>query len=143
MKTQIKSILACIVILLMVSSCDKDEIEGTLPPEPESFSLQWDSFIDNSAENTDIFIGTKYIGIQGWPLVANPPYIYVGATFPQNAFASSFDDLKEFMNKPFHKKDAYGYSIFCKGQYAIENSLFRLTTSSDSGKPTTGSGRGI
>ena len=49
MKTQIKSILVCIVLLLMVSSCDKDEIEGTLPPEPESFSLQWDSFIDNSA----------------------------------------------------------------------------------------------
>ena len=92
MKTQIKSILACIVLLLMISSCDKDEIEGTLPPEPEAFSLQWDRFIDNSVENTDIFIGTKYLGIQGWPLVANPPYIYVGATFPKNAFASSFDE---------------------------------------------------
>nr|WP_321486661.1 hypothetical protein [uncultured Draconibacterium sp.] len=123
MKTGIRSILACIVLLLMVSSCDKDEIEGTSPPEPKSFSLQWDRFIDNSAENTDIFIGTKYIGIQGWPL-ANPPYIYVGAIFPQNAFASSFDDLKEFMNKPFHKKDAYGYSIFCKGFYAKNNKVF-------------------
>jgi len=58
---------------------------------PEKFLLQWDSFIDNSAETTDIFIGTKYLGIQGWPLVANPPYIYIGATFPKNTFASSFD----------------------------------------------------
>ncbi len=177
MKTQIKSILACIALLLMITSCDKDEIENTLtltvspetvlrttvpgqeeseymeiiddseqtlylpigsienfeyekgfeykvlvkkrnlenppqdsvdavytlieilskekkdtlPSDPEEFSLQWDSFIDNSAENTDIFIGTKYIGIQGWPLLANPPYIYAGATFPKNAFASSFD----------------------------------------------------
>ncbi len=100
MKTEIRSILACIVLLLMISSCDKDEMEGTLPPEPESFSLQWDSFIDNSAENTDIFIGTKYIGIQGWPLVANPPYIYVGATFPKNAFASSFDGEVKGNKKP-------------------------------------------
>ncbi len=100
MKTQIESILVCIVLLSMMSSCGKDEIENTLPPKPENFSLQWDNFIDNSAENTDIFIGTRYIGIQGWPLVANPPYIYVGATFPKNAFASSFDGEVKGNKKP-------------------------------------------
>ena len=178
MKTQIKSILTCIVLLLMISSCDKDETESTLtltvasetvlkaivpsqeesehmvitgdsrqtiylpigsienfeyekgfeykllvrkrnlknppqdsgsaiytlieilskekknilPPEPENFSPEWNTFIDNSPENSaDIFIGTEYIGVQNWPLIANAPYIYVGATFPTNTFASSFD----------------------------------------------------
>ncbi|MFV0588038.1 DUF4377 domain-containing protein [Bacteroides reticulotermitis] len=178
MKAQIKSILTCIILLLMVSSCDKDETEGTLtltvasetvlkaivpnqeesehmvitgdsrqtiylpigsienfvyekgfeykllvrkrnlknppqdsgsaiytlieilskekkntlPPEPESFYPEWDTFIDNSPEDrTDIFIGTQYIGVQNWNLIANAPYIYVGATFPKDAFATSFD----------------------------------------------------
>jgi len=98
MKTWIKSILTCIVLLLIVSGCDKDEI---LPSEPDSFSLQWDNIIDQSTEySTDIFIGTQYIGIQGWPLVANSPYIYVGATFPKNAFATSFDREVSGNKKP-------------------------------------------
>ncbi len=59
--------------------------------ESVGFSPIWDSFIDNSPENTAIFIGTKYIGVQNWSLVAEPPYIYVGATFPQNSFATTFD----------------------------------------------------
>jgi len=89
MKTRIKSILACIIILLIVSGCDKDEI---LPSEPNRFSLQWDNIIDQGNEySTDIFIGTQYIGVQGWPHVASSPYVYVSATFPQNAFATSFD----------------------------------------------------
>lgn len=59
--------------------------------DPKDFSPQWDSFIDNSTENSDIFIGTKYIGVQNWPLAANPPYIYIGATFPKESFADTFD----------------------------------------------------
>jgi hypothetical protein len=98
MKTQIKSILACIILLLIVSGCDKGE---NLPPEPNNFSLQWDNIIDHSTEySTDIFIGTQYIGIQGWSLVANPPHIYVGSTFPKNAFATSFDREVSGNKKP-------------------------------------------
>ena len=81
-----------IAIVVTVGNDGIDLLARQAAGEPEAFSVQWDSFIDNSAENTDIFIGTKYIGIQGWPLVANPPYTYVGATFPKNAFASSFDE---------------------------------------------------
>lgn len=76
------------------SSCEKGDCDNPLPlePKPEIFSVQWDNIIDHSTENsTDIFIGTQYIGVQNWPLIAHTPYIYVGATFPTNAFATSFD----------------------------------------------------
>lgn len=178
MKTKIRSIFACIVLLLMVSSCDKNETESTLtltvasetvlktvvpsqeesehmvitsdlretlflpmgsiekfeyekgfeykllvkkrnlknpplgsgsvvytlieilskvknnplPPEPGTFSIQWDNLVDHSIiGSSDIFIGTQYIGIEYWPLMPEPPYIYVGATFPKDAFATSFE----------------------------------------------------
>jgi hypothetical protein len=37
---------------------------------------------------------------------------------------SSFDDLKEFIDKPFYNKDTYGYPILCKGFYAKDNRVF-------------------
>lgn len=74
--------------------CDKDEVlpdkhqntekEGVVSPP------QWDILIDNNSDDeTDI--SSKYLGIQGWWSIANPPAIYVGAVFPKNSFATSFD----------------------------------------------------
>ena len=74
--------------------CDKDEAlpdkhQNTEKEEVVS-SPQWDILIDNSSDDeTDI--SSKYLGIQGWWSIANPPAIYVGAVFPKNSFATSFD----------------------------------------------------
>lgn len=91
-----------LVNAILFSACEKEnqnnplprksESRDTIPDKPDIFSLHWDSFIDNSTEDFEIFIGGKYIGIQGWSFLADPPYIYVGATFPQNAFTTSFDE---------------------------------------------------
>lgn len=54
------------------------------------WSPQWTFLIDNRKEH-DIDISTSYLGIQIWPALANPPAIYVGAVFPESAFATSFD----------------------------------------------------
>ena len=73
--------------------CDKDEAlpdkhQNTEKEEVVS-SPQWDILIDNiSDDETDI--SSKYLGIQGWWSIANPPAIYVGAVFPKNSFATSF-----------------------------------------------------
>ncbi|MFV0588041.1 hypothetical protein [Bacteroides reticulotermitis] len=86
-------------ITISFTACEKEDHNDPSSPEPEpknpvseNFSPKWDTFIDNSPEDrTDIFIGTEYIGVQNWNLIANVPYIYVGATFPKDAFATSFD----------------------------------------------------
>ena len=85
-----------LVTVILLSACNKEDHNNPLisepEPKPETFSVQWDNLIDHSTENsTDIFIGTQYIGVQNWPLIAHAPYIFVGATFPKNAFATSFD----------------------------------------------------
>ena len=59
-------------------------------------TLVWDTFIDDSKED-EIDISSKYNGVQGWWDIANTPYIYVGAVFPENSFATSFD--KEITGK--------------------------------------------
>lgn len=59
-------------------------------------SPQWDILIDES-NDYEIDISSRYLGIQGWWCNANPPRIYVGAVFPKNTFATSFD--KEIMEK--------------------------------------------
>ena len=68
----------------------------------EEFLLKWDTFIDDSNDNGEIFIGTQYLGIQGWSHLATPPYIYIGAVFPESTFTTTFD--KEIVGK---KKPIY------------------------------------
>lgn len=85
------------ITTIFFSACDQEDNNNPLPtqpqPEPETFAVQWDNLIDLSTENdTDVFIGTQYIGVQNRPLMANPPYIYVGATFPKKTFAASFEE---------------------------------------------------
>lgn len=70
----------------------------------------WDTFIDDSKEN-EIDISSQYNGVQGWWDIANPPYIYVGAVFPESTFATSFDrevtDKKHSINLFFDFPDPY------------------------------------
>lgn len=73
-------------------------------------TLVWDTFIDDSKED-EIDISSKYNGVQGWWDIANTPYIYVGAVFPENSFATSFDkeitDKKQPINLCFDFTEPY------------------------------------
>lgn len=68
----------------------EDTVQGT-------FSPQWKTLIDDSRDKNNFVIDTKYLGIQGTVCLATAPYIYVGATFPESTFATSFD--KEITDK--------------------------------------------
>lgn len=73
-------------------------------------SPQWDILIDES-NDYEIDISSRYLGIQGWWCNANPPRIYVGAVFPKNTFATSFDkeimEKKKNINLYFNFQDPY------------------------------------
>ena len=104
--------LLCTVTSYLLASCEKEEhLDGKgdkpLVDTPkdtiqEEFLLKWDTFIDDSNDNGEIFIGTQYLGIQGWSHLATPPYIYIGAVFPESTFTTTFD--KEIVGK---KKPIY------------------------------------
>ena len=104
--------LLCTVTFYLLASCEKEEhLDGKgdkpLVDTPkdtiqEEFLLKWDTFIDDSNDNGEIFIGTQYLGIQGWSHLATPPYIYIGAVFPESTFTTTFD--KEIVGK---KKPIY------------------------------------
>ena len=94
------------LVLCFLSSCDKDNIPvgkeddthiSSQDSTHNNFSPKWISLIDDSKDNGELDISSKYIGIQGWSCIANPPYIYVGATFPKSTFNTSFD--KEVTDK--------------------------------------------
>lgn len=86
----------------MLLACEKSEPfskknNETIFPDSgdttsKDFSPTWDKIIDHELSITDgIFIGNRYLGVQNWLPVSNPPYLYLGATFPKDAFATSFD----------------------------------------------------
>lgn len=87
-------------LILSLSSCDKENIPVVKEDDTQisyqdsthnNFSPKWISLIDDSKDNGELDISSKYVGIQGWSSMANPPFIYVGATFPKNSFNTSFD----------------------------------------------------
>lgn len=91
----------CAATSYLLASCEKEEhLDGKgdkplvdIPKDTirEEFLPKWDTFIDDSNDNGEIFIGTQYLGIQGWSHLATPPYIYVGAVFPESTFITTFD----------------------------------------------------
>lgn len=100
----------CITVSSFFIACEKEEQlinrnNEPLPQEPEDntvpdeFSLRWETLIDDSRNENDFLISTRYLGIQGWSCLATPPHLYVGATFPQSTFATSFD--KEVVDKKY------------------------------------------
>ena len=83
------SIIDIILCVALFSSCDKNDEKDPLKLDKP---VQWDNLTHYNIENnTDIYIGTQYIGMPSWNLMPDPPYIYVGAIFPKNKFATSFD----------------------------------------------------
>ena len=115
-----QTILLLGLILCFLSSCDKDNSivnnENDMQVSPQdsthtNFSPKWISLIDDSKDNGELDISSKYLGIQGWSCKANPPYIYVGGVFPQNTFNNSFDkevtDKKKPIDLTFDFKNPY------------------------------------
>ena len=104
--------LLCTVTSYLLASCEKEEhLDGKgdkpLVDTPkdtiqEEFLLKWDTFIDDSNDNGEIFIGTQYLGIQGWSHLATPPYIYIGAVFPESTFTTTFDNEIVGKKKPIY-----------------------------------------
>lgn len=96
----IKSMFVIGFTLCCMLACKKEAVEPeSQSTSHEKFSPQWISFIDDSKDDAELDISTKYLGIQGWQCIANPPHLYIGATFPTNTFGTSFD--KEMANEKY------------------------------------------
>lgn len=95
----------CMVSFVFFTACEEKKLIDKENDKPlqdtihEGFIPEWKVLIDDSKDDNAFFIGTKYLGIQGWPCLAAPPHIYVGATFPESTFATSFD--KEVVGKKY------------------------------------------
>ena len=82
---------------LAVSSCSNDEpmmINVKTDPIPEhnkNTSVAWDTIVCNQLSKNQIYIGSRYLGIQNWDCNGNPPSIYLGAVFPETSFGNHFD----------------------------------------------------
>lgn len=97
------------------TACEEEKLTDKENDKPlqdtihEEFVPQWNVLIDDSKKDNAFFIGTKYLGIQGWPCLAAPPHIYVGATFPESTFATSFD--KEIVDEKYSIDLAFDFPI--------------------------------
>ena len=85
-------IIACFGVV----GCDKDEpAPGNNPEEnttpDKTCALAWDTIACNQLSVNELFIGSKYLGVQNWNCNGNPPSIYPAAVFPEEAFATTFD----------------------------------------------------
>ncbi len=88
----------CGIACLTVVSCSNDEPTlSNVNEEPISESnentntLVWDTIVCNQQSKNEIYIGSRYLGIQKWNCIGNPPDIYLGAVFPESTFGNVFD----------------------------------------------------
>ncbi len=106
-------IYVCYFLILVLSffSCQKEsdipeEIkkEANTPEQPkENAALKWDYLIDQTpVDNGQIFIGANYIGIENGWAPSDWPYIYPGAVFPSDRFATTFDAEVTGDKHPIH-----------------------------------------
>ena len=79
-------------------SCSNDEpIPSNIKDVPASESFKntntvvWDTIVCNQLSKNQIYIGSRYLGIQNWDCNGNPPDIYPGAVFPEATFGNLFD----------------------------------------------------
>lgn len=62
--------------------------------------INWDNIICNQLSANDIYIGGRYLGIQNWNCIGNPPEIYPSAVFPESSFANLFDNEITYAKRP-------------------------------------------
>lgn len=94
---KILSIFAILSIACFwIVGCDRDEptpgnnSDGNSPPDKLG-NLEWDTIVCNQLSVNELFIGSKYLGVQNWNCNGNPPHIYPAAVFPENTFGTTFD----------------------------------------------------
>ncbi len=88
------SSIACLTVV----SCSNEEptlskINEELKSECNENSniAVWDTIVCNQLSKNEIYIGSRYMGIQNWNCIGNPPQIYLGAVFPESTFGNIFD----------------------------------------------------
>lgn len=70
---------------------DQDELISSQDSIEDRFIPQWITIIDDSKDDGELDISSRYLGIQGWPCFAHPPRVYVGGAFPKTTFATTFE----------------------------------------------------
>jgi len=85
----LKSHYVVLISLLFLISCNKSDPTDI---HSDDFVPIWENIINNESPTSNgINIGIKYLGVRNWSALSDPPYIFVGATFPESSFANSFD----------------------------------------------------
>lgn len=88
--TAVTYIIAC----FLIGGCNYDEPtpgNDSNPDSDKTCALAWDTIVCNQLSVNELFIGSKYLGVQNWNCNGNPPGIYPAAVFPEDAFATTFD----------------------------------------------------
>ena len=79
--------ISCIACFTIVSCSNDEPILSNVKDAPisESFkntnTVVWDTIVCNQLSKNQIYIGSRYLGIQNWDCNGNPPGIYPGAVF--------------------------------------------------------------
>ena len=63
----------------------------SIPESIKHSTVEWDTIVCNQLSKDQIYIGSRYLGIQNWDSHGNPPSIYPGAVFPEASFGNLFD----------------------------------------------------
>ncbi len=118
------NILALFAISIIAScwavGCDKDEptlpikkSEHRTPPDLDKTStLAWETVYCIGLLDHELFIGSKYLGIQNWPCISSPPPIYPAAVFPENSFGSTFDIEMAGLKNPIFVQTDFSIPFF-------------------------------
>ena len=89
--------ISCVACFTIVSCSNDEPILSNVKDVPvsESFkktnTVAWDTIVCNQLSKNQIYIGSRYLGIQNWDCNGNPPSIYLGAVFPETSFGNLFD----------------------------------------------------
>ena len=89
--------ISCVACFTIISCSNDEPILSNVKDVPvsESFkktnTVAWDTIVCNQLSKNQIYIGSRYLGIQNWDCNGNPPSIYLGAVFPEASFGNLFD----------------------------------------------------
>ncbi len=94
--------ISCVACLAIVSCSNDEPMPNKINDETISESIEdsymsntntvvWDTIVSNQLSKNEIFIGSRYLGIQNWNCIGNPADIYLGAVFPESTFGNNFD----------------------------------------------------
>jgi hypothetical protein len=86
-----------LMCLLSLMSCNKDDAQSDIIPEPTDihsgrYVPTWENLVNNESTTSEgTNIGVKYLGVRDWSALSEPPFIFVGAVYPESTYANYFD----------------------------------------------------